>query len=339
MGCYGLYVAIQNKRDNTSDVISNISKCSSDESIKLKKDEEDTYTTTSDISSLKIEIVKLPTQQLEIEKKSRRSSPSKLDDSGRDTVVRSMEAALKDDEYEAQSRHSSDALSEALSKVLEQSEESSNEVNSSDSDEDIDQRYTEDDDVSSSSDEALLDWPALDLSGRSTLGDYSDRSGLDISGRSGRSGRSQRSNSFIKYQKKKPKVAKASSLLKKHSGDESILSPKKFKPTMNIIPRPSESCSLSTASLLALFVGVLQGIAGISQVLDVPTVEFDARTATAYLGMFCLTSTLVMGIFTITYGTFCKWYAGGKQSRVFFVESFSLVVGIVWLVLIGIGKI
>jgi len=84
LGCYGLYVAIQNKRDSTSDVISNISKCSSDESIKLKKDEEDTYTTTSDISSLKIEIVKLPTQQLE--KSRRSSSPSKLlDDSGRDT--------------------------------------------------------------------------------------------------------------------------------------------------------------------------------------------------------------------------------------------------------------
>ena len=84
LGCYGLYVAIQNKRDSTSDVISNISKCPSDESIKLKKDEEDTYTTTSDISSLKIEIVKLPTRQLE---KSRRS-PSKLDDSGRDTGKR-----------------------------------------------------------------------------------------------------------------------------------------------------------------------------------------------------------------------------------------------------------
>ena len=192
-----LYVAIQNKRDSTSDVISNISKCSSDESIKLKKDEEDTYTTTSDISSLKIEIIKLPSQQLE---KSRRSSPSKLDDSGRDTVVRMMEGVLRDDESEAQSSRHSDALSEALSKVLEQSEESSNEVSSSDSDDDNDQtRYNADGNVSSSSDEALLDWPALDLSGRSTLrGDYSDRSGLDISGRSGRS---QRSNSFIKYQK------------------------------------------------------------------------------------------------------------------------------------------
>jgi len=296
----------------------------------LKRDEEDTYTTTSDISSLKIEIVKLPTQQLE--KSRRSSSPSKLlDDSGRDTVVRMMEGVLKDDESETQSRNA-DALSEALSKVLEQSEESSNEVNSSDSDDDNDQRYTEDDNVSSSSDEALLHWPALDLSGRSTLGDYSDRSGLDISGRSGRS---QRSNSFIKYQKKTPKLAKASSLLKKHATVEtSILSPKKFKPTMNI-PRPPECCPMSNASLLALFVGVLQGIAGISQVLDVPTVEFDARTATAYLGTFC--------IFTITFGTLCKWYAGEKQARVFFVEStsasFSLVVGIVWLVLLGIGKI
>ena len=139
------------------------------------------------------------------------------------SVVRMMEGVLKDDESEAQSRHS-DALSEALSKVLEQSEESSNEVNSSDSDDDNNRiRYTEDDNISSSSDEALLDWPTLDLSGRSTLGgDYSDRSGLDISGRSGRSGRSQRSNSFIKYQKKRPKVASASSLLKKtcHCGDE-----------------------------------------------------------------------------------------------------------------------
>ena len=212
-----------------------------------------------------------------------------------------MEGVLRDDESEAQSRNS-DVLSEALSKVLEQSEESSNEVNSSDSDDDNNRiRYTEDDNVSSSSDEALLDWPALDLSGRSTLGDYSDRSGLDISGRSGRSGRSQRSNSFIKYQKeRRPKIAKASSLLKKHSGDESILSPKKFKPTMNI-PRPSES------------------------------------------RLIYFKSTLVMGIFTITYGTFCKWYAGEKQARVFFVEStsasVSLVVGIVWLVLIGIGKI
>jgi len=249
-----------------------------------------------------------------------------------------MEGVLKDDESEAQSKNS-DVLSEALSKVLEQSEESSNEVNSSASDDDNDQRYTEDDNVSSSSDEALLDWPALDLSGRSTLGDYSYRSGLDISGRSGRS---QRSNSFIKYQKKTPKVASASSLLKKHATLEtSILSPKKFRPTKTL-SRP-ECCSMSTASLLALFVGALQGIAGISEVLDVPTVEFDARTATAYLLLFCLTSTLVMGAFAACYGTLCKWYAGEKQARVFFVEStsasFSLVVGIVWLVLLGIGKI
>ena len=185
-----------------------------------------------------------------------------------------MEGVLLEDE--SQSRHS-DELSEALSKVLEQSEESSNEVNSSDSDDDNNQiRYNEDDNVSSSSDEAaLLDWPNLDLSGRSTHGgDYSDRSGLDTSGRSGRS---QRSNSFIKYQKKRPKVASASSLLKKHSGDESILSPKKFKPTRTY--SSPECCSLSTASLLALFVGALQGTAGVSEVLDIPTVQLDARTA------------------------------------------------------------
>ena len=115
---------------------------------------------------------------------------------------------------------------------------------------------------------------------------------------------------------------------RKHATLEtSILSPKKFKPTMNI-PRPSESCSLSTASLLALFVGALQGIAGMSEVIDVPTVQLDARLATVYLAMFCLTSTFVMGIFTITYGTFCKLYAGGKQARVFFVDSFLLAL--VW---------
>ena len=73
-----------------------------------------------------------------------------------------------------------------------------------------------------------------------------------------------------------------------------------------------------------------------------------------YLSTFCLTSTLVMGVFGACYGMFSEWLAGGggkkkrgntkkARRRVFLVEfgsSFlSLAVGIAWLVLLSCGKL
>ncbi len=61
---------------------------------------------------------------------------------------------------------------------------------------------------------------------------------------------------------------------------------------------------------------------------------------------FCFTACLVMGGFAAFYGYFSKWLAGGEDSstkRVFIVEvgsvSLSLMVGFIWIILLGLGKL
>jgi uncharacterized membrane protein YfcA len=103
---------------------------------------------------------------------------------------------------------------------------------------------------------------------------------------------------------------------------------------------------LSTQTL-ALLTGILHGLAGPGGVLAIiPAVQLrDAKLATIYLGSFCVSSTLIMGLYATIYGTCSSRLAEGGASihHVFRIECgsscLSLVVGVLWLVLLSIGKL
>lgn len=151
------------------------------------------------------------------------------------------------------------------------------------------------------------------------------------------------SDSFLKYQaKNRPKLSRVSSLLRVHAPSEKSIASSRSS-ERRFFGRCSPMCT--TPSLLALGAGLVSGVAGPGGVLGViPAVQLrDAKLATIYLSMFCLTSTLVMGGFSAFYGKFSEWLAGGSTgNRVFMVEAWSALlsfaVGIVWLVILSVGK-
>ncbi|KAL7540153.1 hypothetical protein ACHAXR_009901 [Thalassiosira sp. AJA248-18] len=172
------------------------------------------------------------------------------------------------------------------------------------------------------------------------------------------------SKSFVKILTKEPKtVMMASSLVHKHAAPQNSImldAPETQQQGMGIchcfMNRLCCCCSLSIPpSALAFVAGIVHGVAGPGGVLGViPAVQLkDAKLAMIYLGTFCITSTLVMGGFAAFYGSFSVWLAGGRRrqlrggttrgGRVFLVEVgsafLSIAVGIIWLVLLSIGKL
>lgn len=90
---------------------------------------------------------------------------------------------------------------------------------------------------------------------------------------------------------------------------------------------------------LACLAGIVHGLAGPGGVLGViPAVQLKvARLAALYLLCFCVTSTITMGTFAYLYG------ACSMRVPDFLIESLSaalsLLVGILWLVLLSLGKL
>ena len=230
-----------------------------------------------------------------------------------DSISEMMEEILKDDASETNSRHS--FLSEALSRVSENllGEEESN------------GSYDEEEHVSEN-----------DLSARSNV---SGRSLMDIS---------DRSDSFKKYDANKPKVAKASSFLKKHvTSDTSIVSSSKVPSTkgfgLNHERRERAVGCLTDptrSSALALVVGLIQGLGAASMLGGMSASQLNDMSTALYLSTFCLTSTFISGGFTAFYDWLGRKGSSGKS--IFLVEAgsaiLSVAVGVLYLALLLVGK-
>jgi hypothetical protein len=95
---------------------------------------------------------------------------------------------------------------------------------------------------------------------------------------------------------------------------------------------------------IAVLAGIIHGLAGPGGVLAViPAVQLhDWILATIYLSCFCVSSTLTMGCFACFYGS-CSRGVGRRTQLEFqihlFSASLSIIVGITWLVLLGMGKL
>lgn len=96
--------------------------------------------------------------------------------------------------------------------------------------------------------------------------------------------------------------------------------------------------------VVAFGVGIVHGIAGPGGVLGVlPAARLHSwPKATIYLATFCLSSTLIMGIFAALYGE-CTSRLGAARNIEFRLEIFSaslsLIVGVLWMSLILAGKL
>lgn len=161
------------------------------------------------------------------------------------------------------------------------------------------------------------------------------------------------SDSFVKILTTERPAMRASILVHKQCAPENSIALDNNAPLGYSSPMPMLECPCCkwSTEVVALLAGIIHGVAGPGGVLGViPAVQLrDTKLACIYLSTFCLTSTLVMGGFAVFYGTLSEWLAagsgtrGGGCSRVFMVEMgsalLSIGVGVVWLVLLSVGKL
>lgn len=96
--------------------------------------------------------------------------------------------------------------------------------------------------------------------------------------------------------------------------------------------------------IVAFSVGIVHGIAGPGGVLGVlPAARLHSwPKASLYLATFCLSSTLIMGIFAALYGE-CTSRLGSARNIEYKLELFSaslsIIVGVLWMAMILAGKL
>jgi predicted membrane protein len=101
--------------------------------------------------------------------------------------------------------------------------------------------------------------------------------------------------------------------------------------------------SLDLKQITALCVGIVHGIAGPGGILGVlPAVVLNNwGKSIAYLGSFCLASILTMGVFAAVYGELTGRLGRNSPRMELRISlcsaSFSVVVGVAWIVLQGTG--
>jgi hypothetical protein len=101
-----------------------------------------------------------------------------------------------------------------------------------------------------------------------------------------------------------------------------------------------------SAKTLACGIGIIHGVAGPGGVLGViPAVQLkDWKLSTLYLGVFCISSTIVMGCYASLYGTCSSKLGKERGNRWEFILEYisaalSIIVGILWLTLLALGKL
>jgi len=100
-----------------------------------------------------------------------------------------------------------------------------------------------------------------------------------------------------------------------------------------------------SSGTMAILAGIIHGMAGPGGVLGViPAVQLhNWKLASIYLGCFCGSSTVTMGIFAMLYGTVSSKIGGERAQRQFLTEfisaCLSIFVGIMWLALLLVGKL
>jgi drug/metabolite transporter (DMT)-like permease len=98
------------------------------------------------------------------------------------------------------------------------------------------------------------------------------------------------------------------------------------------------SFKLNKEKLLSLITGILHGLAGPGGILGVlPAVMISNREkSAAYLGMFCLTGILTMGVFSAIWGEISKHLASKFGTIILGLSSLlSVIIGFLWIGLLA----
>uniref|UniRef100_A0A6U5Y7S2 Urease accessory protein UreH-like transmembrane domain-containing protein n=1 Tax=Guillardia theta TaxID=55529 RepID=A0A6U5Y7S2_GUITH len=99
---------------------------------------------------------------------------------------------------------------------------------------------------------------------------------------------------------------------------------------------------LHSRRIVALFVGILHGLAGPGGILGVlPAIALkDSLRSGCYLGSFCVCSILIMGVFAAFWGEITARASSTENAKfamVLFSSALALCVGIMWLILLFTG--
>lgn len=99
-----------------------------------------------------------------------------------------------------------------------------------------------------------------------------------------------------------------------------------------------------TQKVVAFSIGIVHGIAGPGGILGVlPAVQLHSWLwSMVYLTSFAFTSTLCMGLFAMVYGECTVRVSDSRKVAMYlsyFSASLSIIVGVIWIILLSLGKL